>query len=61
MSIKDYNELDKMEPIEGGKVLVMYSDLIHQFIDGRWEAIGRLDKNGRVICEEAKCKLKKRK
>jgi len=48
--VKDYNELDKIAPIEGGKVLVMYSNLIHQFINGRWSAVGRLDKDGRIHC-----------
>lgn len=47
--VKDYNELDKLEPVKDGKVLVMYSNLIHQFIGGRWAAVGKLDKNEKII------------
>jgi hypothetical protein len=47
--VKDYNDLDKLELIEGRKVIVLYSRLIHQVINGQWSVVGRLDKDGRII------------
>ena len=47
--VKDYNEMDELEKFEGRKVLVLYSNLIHQVVNGQWSAVGKLDKDGRII------------
>lgn len=47
--VKDYNEMDSLEKIEGRKVIVLYSNLIHQVVNGQWSAVGKLDKDGRII------------
>jgi len=47
--VKDYNEMDSLEKIEGRKVTVLYSNLIHQVVNGQWSAVSKLDKEGRII------------
>lgn len=43
--VEDYNELERLEKIEGREVLVLYSNLIYRVIQGKWEVVG---KRGRV-------------
>lgn len=52
MIVKDYNELDGLDQFEGRKALVLYSRLIHKVVNCRWEAVGKLDKDGRIIYGE---------
>ena len=47
--VKDYNEMDALEKLEGRKVLVLYSNLIHQVVNGQWSAVGKVDKDGNII------------
>jgi len=42
--VKDYNDFEALEKIEGREVLVLYSRLIHRVIQGKWEAVGKVDK-----------------
>ena len=42
--VKDYNDLEALEKTEGREVLVLYSGLVHRMIQGKWEAVGKVDK-----------------
>jgi len=46
--VKDYNEMDALEKFEGRKVIVLYSNLIHQVVNGQWSAVGKVDKDGNI-------------
>lgn len=37
--VEDYNELERLEKIEGREVLVLYSNLIYRVIQGKWEVV----------------------
>ncbi len=47
--VEDYNELDRLGKTEGREVLVRFANLIHRVIDGRWEVVGKLTKEGKVV------------
>jgi len=47
--VMDYNELDRLEKIEGREVLVLFSNLIHRVIDGQWQAVGKVTRDGEVV------------
>lgn len=47
--VRDYNDLDRLEKIEGKEVLVLFSNLIHRMIDGKWEAVGKVTQDGKVV------------
>mgnify|MGYP001614510577 FL=1 len=47
--VKDYNELDRLEKIEGREVLVLFSNLIHRVIGGQWQAVGKVTRDGEVV------------
>ena len=37
--VGDYNELERLEKVEGREVLVLYSNLIYRVIQGKWEVV----------------------
>ena len=45
--VKDYNRLAQLEKIEDREVLVLYSRLIYQMIDGKWEVVGNVNSKGK--------------
>ena len=45
--IEDYNALAQLEKIEGREILVLYSRLIYQIIDGKWEVVGKVNSKGK--------------
>ena len=47
--VKDYNEFDRLEKIEGMEVLVLFSNLIHRVIGGQWQAVGKVTQDGVVV------------
>ncbi|MEK7756967.1 MAG: hypothetical protein AAB385_07120 [Planctomycetota bacterium] len=47
--VADYNELDRLEKIEGREVLVLFSNLIHRVIGGQWQAVGKVTQDGEVV------------
>ncbi len=47
--VEDYNELDRLEKIEGKEVLVLFSNLIHRVIDGKWQAVGKKTQDGKIV------------
>ena len=46
--VEDYNKLVRLEKNEGREVLVRYSKLIYQVIDGKWEVIGKVNSKGKA-------------
>ncbi|MBI2069482.1 MAG: hypothetical protein HYT79_02690 [Elusimicrobia bacterium] len=52
--VKDYNALEALEKTEGREVLVLYSRLVHRVIQGKWEAVGRVDEKGNVTYRRCK-------
>lgn len=48
-NVEDYNELERMEVVEGQEILVLYSMLIYQAIGGRWKLVGKVTAEGKVV------------
>ncbi len=45
--VKGYNELERLEKTEGREVLVLYSRLIYQVVEGKWEVVGKVNSKGK--------------
>lgn len=48
-NVEDYNELERMEVIEGQEILVLYSMLIYKVIGGAWKLVGKVTAEGKVV------------
>lgn len=43
LTVRDYNELERLEKFEGREVVVLYTKFIYRFIHGEWQVVGRID------------------
>lgn len=48
-NVEDYNELERLEIIEGQEVLVLYSKLIYRAVCGGWQFVGKVTAEGKVV------------
>lgn len=48
-NVEDYNELERIEVVEGQEVLVLYSMLIYKAIGGGWKLVGKVTAEGKVV------------
>lgn len=42
-TVRDYNELEILEKIEGREVIVLYTKFIYRVIQGEWQVVGQVN------------------